>query len=86
VAKLEYEIVVRGADNGVVVNIGCKTLVFMNGIPLLEFMEDFKEYVTGGRGSFVKLHNKYFGEISKDIGCDVRPPEPTNYPAEERYR
>ena len=60
-ARLEYEVTINGADNGLIVRIGCKTLVFLDG-NIKEFIDDFTTYLQGGYDGYKAMHTKYFPE------------------------
>lgn len=45
--RIEHEVTIEGADNGLVIQIGCKRLVFTDG-NVDEFLRDLKIYLTGG--------------------------------------
>lgn len=62
-ARLEYDVTISGADNGLIVRIGCKTLVFLDG-NIKEFIDDLTTYLQGGYDGFKAMQTKYFLESS----------------------
>ncbi len=57
-AKFNYDVSIRPVSNGVILSIGCKTLVFQDSdIP--EMLVDIQSYLTGGRAEETKLARKY---------------------------
>jgi hypothetical protein len=71
VAQTEYEVIIGGASNGVVVRLGCKTLVFKTE-ELGDFLADLSEYLTGGYAAYQKLSAKYFDLETLDEAQPVR--------------
>lgn len=65
-ARLEYEVRIEGADNGIVVGVGCKRLVFTDG-NIDEFLDDLKTYLKGGYRGFRKMNDKYFPCEEKNV-------------------
>lgn len=64
-AKLSYDVRIQGADNGVIVNVGCKTLVFKN-TETDDFLADLKALLAGEETT---LRQKYYPEdMSAKIG------------------
>ena len=60
-ARLEYEVKIVGADNGLIVFIGCKTLVFLDG-NIKEFIDDLTTYLQGDYDGYRAMLTKYFPE------------------------
>ena len=70
-AQTEYEVIIKGASNGMIMQIGCKTLVFSTKeIP--EAMVDLQTYLTEGYRGHDRMGKKYFPE---DF-CEKGRPEP----------
>ena len=70
-AKLNYDVRIQGADNGVIVNVGCKTLVFKN-TETDDFLVDLKALLSGEENA---LRQKYYPEdMSTKIGYDLDAP------------
>ena len=64
-AKLSYDVRIQGADNGVIVNVGCKTLVFKN-TETDDFLADLKALLSGEENA---LRQKYYPEdMSAKLG------------------
>lgn len=57
-AKLSYDVRIQGVDNGVIVNVGCKTLVFKN-TETDDFLADLKALLFGEENA---LRQKYYPE------------------------
>lgn len=57
-AKLNYDVRINGADNGIIVNVGCKTLVFKN-TETDDFLADLKALLSGEENT---LRQKYYPE------------------------
>lgn len=78
----EYDVVISGADNGIIVKIGCKTLIFKE-TEMGEFMADLSTFITGGYRGYQELRKKYYAEeMASETKCDsaqdVPPPLRTN--------
>ena len=80
--KIEYEVIITGANNGISVELGCKRLVFgTKDIP--EFIADLTTYLTKGREGQKEMYLKYFHELEQETyrgDCEVPrevPPVPT---------
>lgn len=58
-SKAQYEVNITSADNGIIIRIGCKTLVFSSS-QIITAMQDVQEYLTGGHKAYQRLHKKYF--------------------------
>lgn len=58
--KLLYEVTIAGADNGYIVRVGCKVLVFKNSE---ELIEEFAAYVRGEKTALSKELNPEVAEI-----------------------
>lgn len=72
-ARIEYDVHINGADNGIVIQIGCKTLVFKNEeVPAA--LADLSEYLTDGYDALHTLRAKYFKESKPEIqaGCAMQ--------------
>lgn len=60
-AKLNHEVVIQRADNGVVVRVGCKTLVFTD---ISEFVTDLERLLNGEESA---LRGKYYPEEKRAL-------------------
>lgn len=74
-AKIEYDVTISGADNGIVVGIGCKRLVFTNG-NVAEFLTDLSIYLTKGYEGYEAMGKKYFPEMFAPNKRGSDDPEP----------
>ena len=75
-----HDISIKMADNGIILQIGCKTLVFgENDVP--RAMDDLKQYILGDYQVRETLHEKYFpsdyGEPNKTVRPTPQCPPPT---------
>ena len=66
-ARTEYDVVISGCDNGFVVRIGCKTLVFSDD-NAGEMIADLSRYLTGRGDGYHEMYSKYFGESPAEAG------------------
>ena len=62
--KFNHQVRINSADNGIIVDIGCKTLVFVGAIQQEEFLSDLKDLLNGKE---TELHEKYFPEEAKSV-------------------
>ena len=69
-ARFEYQITIGGADNGFVVQAGCKSLVFKDKDADI-MLEDIKEYITGGNKGRIAMLKKYFPEVLEQTACSI---------------
>lgn len=65
-AKLSYEIMIQAADNGVIVRVGCKTLVFKDTDTDV-FLTDLKALLAGDEHA---LRQKYYPQ---DMDAKINP-------------
>jgi hypothetical protein len=63
-ARIEYDVHINGADNGVIIQIGCKTLVFKD-VEVPGALADLSTYLTGGFDAMCSLRDRYFGDLPK---------------------
>jgi hypothetical protein len=73
--KPEYEVVIYGADNGITVRIGCKTVVGTENM-IDEMLADLKLYLIGGNSAQYALREKWFGENFEDYAQNACAPVP----------
>lgn len=67
-ARTEYDVVIRGASNGIQMQIGCKTLVFADK-DVREAMDDLCDYLTDKTGKeYEELYRKYFSGDNRGLG------------------
>ena len=74
-SKAPYEVNITSADNGIIVRVGCKTLVFGTS-QVIPAMQDIQEYLTGGHKAYQRLHQKYFPLDKIDNGPNECAPQP----------
>ena len=75
-SKQQYQLNITSADNGIIVQIGCKTLVFSTP-QIADAMLDITGYLTGGQKAYQRLYKKYFPEDLNKALVE-RAPEPCN--------
>ncbi|CAB4173898.1 hypothetical protein UFOVP1138_14 [uncultured Caudovirales phage] len=64
-ARFEYKITIDGADNGFIVQAGCKNLVFADkDVPTM--MGDIERYITGGNKGRLEMIKKYFPDMLEE--------------------
>lgn len=79
-ARLNYEVQISGADNGLVVRLGCKTIVFKDS-DMAEFLADLSTYLTKGREGEMEMYKKYFGDPAEGLNQGCTSDEPCEVPA-----
>lgn len=71
-ASMEYDVVIKGVENGIIVQVGCKTFVGRTD-DIDEMLADVKVFVTEGRSGLRKLREKWLGEEKAKEECCVDP-------------
>lgn len=57
-AKLQYDVEISNANNGLIVRVGCKTIVAKDN-EIDDVFEDLKQICRGGYKAATKLRKKY---------------------------
>jgi hypothetical protein len=68
--RLTYDVNIRGAANGLIVQVGCQTLVFQNA-DTEQFLTDLRGYLTGGHAALKDLAQKYCPDMEDIPGPPV---------------
>jgi len=71
-AKTNYHVQIQGADNGILVEVGCKRLVFKTD-EIDTFLSDLKLFITGGYAAEKTLRQQYFGDDDAPIPESIYP-------------
>lgn len=64
--KAEYTVQIDSADNGIIVQIGCKRLVFPE-TSIDEVLKDIRYYLVGGFEASRHLRKKWLNEEPPDV-------------------
>ena len=60
--KAEYQVIIESCDNGLIVRVGCKTLVVLEG-QIDDAFDDIKKLMTGGWEGQKEVRKKWLNDL-----------------------